>query len=364
MRIIGGIVLTGVLATNPCNPPPPPPPHVPTTYTLATDGSDANPGTLAAPWATLGYALPKLQAGDVLELRGGVYYQQVRGASIAWGTETQRITVRSHPGEHAVLQGVLWLGQANYWTLTDLEFRWDDTGLSGPLGGSDAIVAMTNGVGWEILDSEISGAHSFAGLSVYGTLDRPGEPNGWRVAGNCIHDTFPTSTAGPQDHNVYVNTGLYAGSGVVEDNLIFGAANGSNVKLGWEDWQPSGAVNVTVRHNTLANGLSNVLLVGNTTPGAGVKNVLVERNLIFETLGAGNRPVRGVSINNLTNVALDNAWFDAEESAMILDYPANPFGHVVDGGGNFEADPGFDAVDGCAGFGPTNPAVLGYGRRG
>ncbi len=364
MRFVAGLVLASVVAANPCNPPPPPPPDVAESFYLAPTGSDANPGAEDLPWRTLAHALPRLGPGDTLFLRDGIYYEQVRGASIRAGTATERITVRAYPGERPLLRGVLWLGSAHYWTLDGINAQWDETGISGPLSGGDPIIGMTNGTGWEILNAEIWGARSYSALSVYGTGTVASEPGAWRVAGNCIHDTHSTHpTDGPQDHNVYVNTGITAGSGVIENNLIFNAENGSNLKLGWVDWQPSGTVNVTVRHNTLAHGTANALLVGNTTPGFGAKNIVLEHNLIVETTAAGNRPVRGVSLNNTTNVARDNAWFDADEDQMILDYPQlSPSLGVVDGGGNFEADPMFDDTTTCAGFHAGNPAVSGYGH--
>ena len=43
------------------------------TYFVATNGSDANVGTSAAPWRTIRYAVSRLRAGDLLYIRGGTY---------------------------------------------------------------------------------------------------------------------------------------------------------------------------------------------------------------------------------------------------------------------------------------------------
>ena len=66
-------------------------------------GSDKATGTEAAPWKTLQHAVNQLKPGDTLYLRGGTYYERVR-LSCA-GTYDAPITVRSYPGELAVIDG-------------------------------------------------------------------------------------------------------------------------------------------------------------------------------------------------------------------------------------------------------------------
>ena len=43
------------------------------TYFLATNGSDANPGMIAKPFATIQHAQKHVQPGDTVLIRGGVY---------------------------------------------------------------------------------------------------------------------------------------------------------------------------------------------------------------------------------------------------------------------------------------------------
>lgn len=66
-------------------------------------GDDAGPGTAAAPWRTLRRALDAAAPGLTLVLRGGVYHG--RHVLKARGTPDRPITVRSHPGELAILDG-------------------------------------------------------------------------------------------------------------------------------------------------------------------------------------------------------------------------------------------------------------------
>ena len=75
-----------------------------TTYYVATNGNDANPGTMESPFGTLNTAAAKLKAGDTLLIRGGTYYQTMYcGAS---GTPGLPITIAGFPGEMAIIDGV------------------------------------------------------------------------------------------------------------------------------------------------------------------------------------------------------------------------------------------------------------------
>lgn len=69
----------------------------------AARGDDAAAGTQQAPWKTINRGLRQLSAGDTLYLRGGTYYENVYCALV--GAEGKPITVRSYPGEQAVIDG-------------------------------------------------------------------------------------------------------------------------------------------------------------------------------------------------------------------------------------------------------------------
>lgn len=69
----------------------------------AARGNDQNSGTEASPWKTIRHAVENLKAGDTVCLRGGVYYENVN-VRLA-GTKDGPITIRSFPGEQAILDG-------------------------------------------------------------------------------------------------------------------------------------------------------------------------------------------------------------------------------------------------------------------
>ncbi|MBM4079085.1 MAG: hypothetical protein FJ278_05240 [Planctomycetes bacterium] len=68
-------------------------------------GNDRNDGSEKAPWRTIGHSLTRLSPGDTLCLRGGVYYENVRCSVV--GRPDAPITIRSYPGEQAILDGGL-----------------------------------------------------------------------------------------------------------------------------------------------------------------------------------------------------------------------------------------------------------------
>lgn len=87
-----------------------------TQYYVAVNGNDANPGTEARPWATLGRARDEVrkqrQAGPLREpitivLRGGTYEQRESFTLVAEdsGAEKARVTWQAAPGEEVRLSG-------------------------------------------------------------------------------------------------------------------------------------------------------------------------------------------------------------------------------------------------------------------
>jgi hypothetical protein len=74
-------------------------------YVDAVKGDDAADGSLEKPWRTVAQAMKRLNPGDTLYLRGGVYWENVAISLV--GREDAPITIRSYPGEQAILSGGL-----------------------------------------------------------------------------------------------------------------------------------------------------------------------------------------------------------------------------------------------------------------
>lgn len=317
-----------------------------TLFYVAPNGSDSNPGTVSAPWKTVLKGLLSLKAGDTLYVRDGRYRERIRNPAIRSGSSSAPITVAAYSGERPVIEGLLWLKGASHWSFKGINVTWSDQNVR-----SEHMVKFTNGVGWSFTDAEVWGARSYANFLVVGTAS--GQPSNWMVARNCIHDTYPSNDTN-QDHNIYVNSGLTAGPGLIRRNLIFNATNGENIKIGSPGVTTSGSANVTVRYNTMHNAAQNMLL-GNMT-----HDIEIYRNILSQAK-SGYPNIRGYQLTGLDNWAHDNFGWAAK--SHIRNDPG--YVGVSDGGGNqFPVDPQFGSTADCDRFHTLNPSAAEYGRYG
>lgn len=261
-----------------------------TTYYVATDGSDTNAGTAAAPWRTIQRSLSRLSSGDTLVVKGGTYTEQIQDPPIRQGTSGGRITVKAAQGERPVLAGLLWLTNADYWTIDGLNVTWNNANTA-----DQYMVKLSNGNGWRLTNSEIWGARSYAAVLV------AGEPNEWSIDHNYIHDTYKSN--GPnQDHLVYVSGGM--GAGTITRNVIANSPNGRGLKIGPQAGGAQAIGDVAVSYNTFYNntGPSNIQLSYGATNNAIFKNIFVKS-------GASN--VTAYNLNGTGNTVYDNVGWDA-----------------------------------------------------
>ena len=108
---------------------------------VSPTGNDANPGTLAAPFATLTKAISVVQAGQTIMMRGGTYLPNSTIRFTNSGTANARIQLLAYPGETPYLnftnqpyadanRGLLFTTSANYWTVKGLEIGYaGDNGI-------------------------------------------------------------------------------------------------------------------------------------------------------------------------------------------------------------------------------------------
>ena len=132
-----------------------------TTYYVAPNGSDSNPGTISQPWATWQKGFSTVSAGDILYIRGGNYtgmYGSGHGLNISNrdGSSTNVITVSAYPGEIPVLDcaslassagvnfGIL-MRSCDYWHIKGLTLKnvREYNNLSKSAGGTPT-------AGWEL----------------------------------------------------------------------------------------------------------------------------------------------------------------------------------------------------------------------
>ena len=104
-------------------------------YYVATNGDDANAGTLAAPFKTVGHAVSQITSGDTLYIRGGTYRDVIAGDNQVMMTLTNRTastktTIRNYNDEEVILSGAravtgTWTQHSGHiWTIN----IWSDDG--------------------------------------------------------------------------------------------------------------------------------------------------------------------------------------------------------------------------------------------
>ncbi|GAB3465568.1 hypothetical protein GCM10027436_78620 [Actinophytocola sediminis] len=72
---------------------------------MATDGDDANQGTLTQPLRTIQRAVDLARSGTTIEIRGGTYAPDTNIQILGDGTASQPIALRNHRGERVILDG-------------------------------------------------------------------------------------------------------------------------------------------------------------------------------------------------------------------------------------------------------------------
>jgi len=77
-------------------------PVLATTYYVATDGNDSNPGSEAQPWETIQKAANTMQAGDAVYIKEGTYVEQVRPKNS--GSKANWITYQAYPGDKVIIK--------------------------------------------------------------------------------------------------------------------------------------------------------------------------------------------------------------------------------------------------------------------
>jgi hypothetical protein len=293
-----------------------------TTYYVAPNGSDSNPGTLDLPFKTVAKGLHTVQPGGTLYLRGGTYAERIKSVGITPGTSSAPVTVRAYGTEKPTLSGLLWLTNPSYWNISGLTVTWGSSGTS-----DEHMVKMTGGTGWNFTGNTLSNAHSYAALLVAGTASN------WHVSGNTITNTYKSNDTN-QDHLIYVNG---TGYGVIERNFLFDSPNGRAVKVMGTH---SGLL---IRYNTMERntGPSNIQVTEE------VDNLVVEKNIMVDS--APNRPaVTAFAYTGSNNIIRNNlVW---HTNGVVQSEPG-----LINGGGNIVADPAGYRSEYGATAGTTDP---------
>ncbi|MEQ1705501.1 MAG: hypothetical protein ABL867_05955 [Rickettsiales bacterium] len=115
-------------------------------YYVATTGSDSNPGTQAAPWGSFSYAIPKLNPGDTLFLKNGIYNSSGHLIKVNCGQHSESsaaknaksgvagspITIKAESERQAAFHSdgdgdaIVIMTGCSHWTIEGLTFKTQD----------------------------------------------------------------------------------------------------------------------------------------------------------------------------------------------------------------------------------------------
>lgn len=289
---------------------------------VAATGSDANPGTEAAPFLTIAHADSVAGAGDTIHVAPGTYRVSAPSPHSAGirtsksGTASARIKFVSDVkwGAKIVFSGtgMAWNSKGSY---VDIDgFDISGSGRIGILaeGGRENI---TNNV---IHDLQVRGGCNGSGGAAIGT---------WGPAGGAIIDSNVVRNIGVQwlaARSCNTVQGIYVTNhnNRVSNNVISGVA-----AVGINSWHAATAT--TIVNNTIFNSKMGIV-IGHGDSGAtalGSQNNHVANNIVY-----GN----GYGISEMGKVGANNRYVDNVVSSNGTNWRVE--GDVV---GNVSADPQF-----------------------
>ncbi|HEX6682872.1 MAG TPA: hypothetical protein VF062_08765 [Candidatus Limnocylindrales bacterium] len=272
-------------------------------YFVATDGNDTAAGTFDAPWQNLSVAMARLRAGDTLNVRGGTYYEgeNIRPV-LAPGTAAARITMRAFETERVVIESRFDLRNPSYWTFDGLNVTGHRLTEPTPAGLSSAALSIVDGTGWIYRNGEICCIDDYATVTIIG------EAKDWHFTHNVVWGNNQLDPNRPdQFHNLYLQTYPTGGPGFIERNILAGAPNGANIKIGSGRFDPPHPRGIHLRNNTLFAASYNIRLV------LGSADNVLERNI----LGEATRNYNGINaigpycLYGRGNVTRSDLWFGA-----------------------------------------------------
>jgi|GEM_PF-1458867 len=212
-------------------------------YFIATDGSDENPGSIDAPFATFEHAIAQLLPGDILYVRGGVYQLDSPIVLETTGTEVAPLLLRAFEDEHAVLDfasnprhddppqprdddtigatmdavGLFVGGTAEYWTIRGLEIR------NAPYYGV-RVYGSNN-----VFDQLILHDHKASGLEITGK-------DGWFPHDNLVVDCDSFHNFDPQSNGEDADGFAAKFDTLGEGNVFRRTRAWSNADDGYDFW--------------------------------------------------------------------------------------------------------------------------------
>jgi len=246
---------------------------------VSPSGSDANSGTVSAPWRTAQHAFDAVQPGQTICFRAGTYpmasagrYSQTLNRS---GTSTWRITITNYPGEVAILHGSTRISGA-YATFLGTPESAQGLIFEGPTGPGInlGLIDLMNTHDVTFDHVEIRNGNYHAGLYQYGGYNI-------KVLDSYIHDNGVEGSN--LDQGIYWDETTGGGNLIANCVIERNAAQGIALYSGSSSSEPS---QVTIEENTIVdNGHYGISVYG--TRNILVNNILANNGAAFNSQQLG-----------------------------------------------------------------------------
>ena len=273
-------------------------------YYVAKNGSDSNPGTLAAPWLTIQHAATSVAAGDTVNIRAGVYNEAVT-PTVSGSAAAGSVTFQSYPGETAVIDGtglkvqngqsgLFNISSRDYITVSGLEIRnfTSSSDSQVPIGiyvsGADNTIQLLSNHVHDITTTAPATPSNCAsnalGIAVYGT-QAPASINNLTISGNEVNNN---KTGCSETVTLNGNVENFTVTG----NLIHDNNNIGIDAIGFEGTSPQSAYDQARNGLISGNTVYNITSYGNPDYGNsyaadgiyvdGGTNIVIERNTVHD----------------------------------------------------------------------------------
>jgi len=309
------------------------------TYYVATNGDDSSPGTLAAPFRTIGMAAGVVKPGDTIEVREGVYAGGLmirsRGTQEAW------IKIKPYQQEHVVVDGAgadvnmyfldgSWSVDSQepmHWIVEGLEIsggnvyavkidapfvRLVNNNIHGSQNDIVKLVRTANDV--TIYGNEIHHNIAAAGANAQG-IDITGPDRTW-VAHNYVHDTVSIGiySKGNAHYSLFENNRV---ENIASRGIMLGQNTGAEFMKPGEVYETYDGI---IRNNVIINTSDACLATASSI------NVKIYNNSCYN---AASRSHGGIFVSNESEIGQAGTNVEIKNNIVVTsgsDRPAVKIG--------------------------------------
>jgi hypothetical protein len=305
-----------------------------TTYYIAPNGSDSNPGTNGSPFKTFPKAVSVLGPGDTLILKDGTYLYHQPSDSLQFvvnltnvqGTSAQPITIKAQNDKKAIIDGQgrtnsygFWLQNTKYINIIGIDVRGHGVGIRGREGVRDILLShMDIHNNWHIVYCVVAPA-GFGIITDYDTLNFTLQNslvhNNGRLPAEVYCTQAQSDAINGWDQNVY----SLGRNTKIQNNIFYDNWGGYHIKIMGYSGASVAGPHVIITNNLFINPSGRG---SNHNPPT---NDLRAGFLAWNNNAAHNTPVPFLQNNIFYNVEGSKdtvAWFSGTGSSL---WPENYF---------------------------------------